>query len=123
MYWTPFPEYSLEKNVGDFAILALREDEHFPPLLSHESAHLKIEISILSPPRPITFNTIRLRIHGLIIMEGDQKGLILPQIAVEEGWDVKTFLEKGCLKAALPKNAWETGATIYGFRSQIFMEN
>jgi uncharacterized protein (TIGR00296 family) len=60
--------------------------------------------------------------HGLIVERGYSRGLLLPQVASELGWDRETFLEQACLKAGLPREAWRTGARILVFEARIFAE-
>jgi uncharacterized protein (TIGR00296 family) len=60
--------------------------------------------------------------HGLIIERGWRRGLLLPQVATEHGWDRETFLTHTCLKAGLPSDAWRGGARILTFEAQVFSE-
>jgi len=60
--------------------------------------------------------------HGLIIEQGSRRGLLLPQVASEHGWDVETFLDHTCMKAALPAGAWKTDARILIFEAEVFGE-
>ena len=85
-----------------------------------EARELQIELSILSPPQPIGPETIQIGKHGLIISMGPHRGLLLPQVAAERGWDRVTFLEQTCKKAGLPPNAWQNGATIEAFTAEVF---
>jgi AMMECR1 domain-containing protein len=58
--------------------------------------------------------------HGLVIAKAGKRGLLLPQVAVEHKWTRETFLERTCLKAGLPKNAWQSGADIFVFEAIVF---
>jgi len=58
--------------------------------------------------------------HGLLISDGARRGLLLPQVPVENGWDRETFLEQTCRKAGLPLDAWRKGATIEAFTAEVF---
>ena len=113
----------LPLSVAELARSAAREDPRFPPLRAEELADLHIEVTVLSPleaiedPRQIDVGR-----HGLVIEQGFQRGLLLPQVAVEQGWDAVTFLEHTCLKAGLPANAWQHGATISRFEAIFFEE-
>jgi uncharacterized protein (TIGR00296 family) len=60
--------------------------------------------------------------HGLLISRGAQRGLLLPQVAVEWNWDREQFLEETCLKAGLPADAWQRGARIQAFTAQVLKE-
>ena len=58
--------------------------------------------------------------HGLMVRFGANRGLLLPQVPVEHGWDRVTFLEQTCRKAGLPANAWQTGAQLEAFTAEVF---
>jgi uncharacterized protein (TIGR00296 family) len=78
---------------------------------------------VLSLPRLISdASEVELGIHGIIISQGGHSGLLLPQVPVEWGWDRETYLTQSCLKAGLPKNAWQNGAEIQVFTAQVFSE-
>ncbi len=52
------------------------------------------------------------------------RGLLLPQVPVEHGWDRLTFLEQTCNKAGLPPDAWKDANTqIFIFRAEIFADH
>ena len=60
---------------------------------------------------------------GLIISQGRNAGLLLPQVATEYGWDRQTFLEQTCVKAGLHRDAWKTaGCRIEKFSAVVFGE-
>lgn len=104
------------------AILAATEDPRFSPVEERELKSLEYEISILTPPRKISRpQEVIVGRHGLIISMEGKKGVLLPQVAVEEGWDRETFLEQVCLKAGLPPHAWRsTKAELYVFEAMVF---
>ncbi len=81
---------------------------------------IRISISILSPLQPISPDEVEIGRHGLVISEGVQRGLLLPQVPVEHGWSRVTFLEQTCLKAGLPPDAWRSGAGIEAFTAEVF---
>lgn len=117
---------SLSKVVQRMVISAATKDPRFPPVRLSELPELEIEISVLSPLKKIKDPAeIILGKHGVIIKKGFQKGLFLPQVATETGWDKETFMGQLCTqKAGLPWNAWQTGiAEIYIFTVQGFKEN
>ncbi len=98
-------------------------DPRFPPVTLHELATLQIEISLLTPERPLTsIEDIEVGRHGLIVEQGRARGLLLPQVATDHAWDRETFLEHTCLKAGLPRDAWRTGARILVFEALVFSE-
>jgi uncharacterized protein len=56
-----------------------------------------------------------------MVQKGFHSGLLLPQVAVEWGWDRETFLAQTCRKAGLPPDAWRSGKTaLYWFEAEIF---
>jgi uncharacterized protein (TIGR00296 family) len=85
-----------------------------------EAPGLKISISVLSPVAPIRAEEVIVGRHGLIISQGVFRGLLLPQVPVEHGWDRATFLEQTCRKAGLPLDAWKSGAKIEAFTAEVF---
>jgi uncharacterized protein (TIGR00296 family) len=83
-----------------------------------------LEVSVLSPFEPITdVNRIEVGAHGILIRRGGHSGLLLPQVAAEQGWDRDAFLSHTCLKAGLPRDAWSWPNTrIEIFSAQVFAE-
>ncbi|MFQ5900549.1 MAG: AMMECR1 domain-containing protein, partial [Thermodesulfobacteriota bacterium] len=80
-------------------------------------------ISVLSPMEIIDdISKIEVGRHGLYIIKGFYKGVLLPQVAVEHNWDRETFLNNTCLKAGLSQDSWKEGADIYIFTAEIFGE-
>jgi len=99
-------------------------DPRFPPVLPDELPLLQMEISLLTPERAVaSIDEITVGQHGVIVEHGRSRGLLLPQVAPEFGWDRETFLEQACLKAGLPRDAWRTGARILMFEARIFAES
>ena len=118
-----FPVNPLYITVIKSAISAATEDFRFPSLSLEELSHTKIEISVLTHPHPVkNIQEIEVGTHGIIITKGPNKGLLLPQVAVEWGWDRETFLSHGCLKAGLPDDEWKKEVTIEIFSAQVFSE-
>lgn len=114
----------LIEAVQDMAVSAAFCDPRFPPLTEGELADLEVEISILTPMRRIeSIEEIQVGRHGLYLEQGARRGLLLPQVATEYGWDRLTFLKQTCIKAGLPQDAWQDPATrIYVFSAQILHE-
>ncbi len=108
------------RAVAETARAAAFEDSRFPPVTLAEARDLQIELSILSPPKSIAPEQIQIGRHGLIIGTGQYRGLLLPQVATERGWDRATFLEQTSRKAGLPPDAWRNGATIEAFTAEVF---
>ncbi len=116
------PTKPLYLTVRDVAILAALEDPRFPPVRKSELDELEYEISVLSPLHHVLdVRRIRVGRDGLVVKQGYREGLLLPQVPVEQGWDLKTFLRQTCLKAGLPPNAWRDEATdIFAFTAVVF---
>ena len=91
-------------------------------MTADEAPHLKIDISVLSVPRPIKPGLVQVGTHGLIVTAGSRRGLLLPQVPVEWGWDRETFLAQTCIKAGLAPDAWQHGAEIQAFTAEVFAE-
>jgi AmmeMemoRadiSam system protein A len=113
----------LGKVVPQCAVAACSTDPRFPPVTALELARIDIEISLLGPLEPISGpGDIEIDRHGLMIEQGWQRGLLLPQVATEWKWDASTFLAQTCHKAGLPRDAWKQGATLYRFEAEVFGE-
>ncbi len=110
------------KTVAKMAEAAAFRDPRFQPLRADELPWLELEISILTPLEQIEdVERIRVGLHGLMIVKGSRSGLLLPQVAAERDWDVKTFLEETCRKAGLPRDAWkDKESAIYVFSADVF---
>ncbi len=83
------------------AYAAALEDPRFPALRSEEVDFIRLELSLLTPPRPIDPKDVQVGRHGLIATRGPFQGLLLPQVPLEWGWDRETFLKQTCLKAGI----------------------
>ncbi len=118
-------EQALVQTVSEAAVSAALHDTRFLPLSEADLDLIEIEISVLSPMRRIyAVEEIKTGIHGLLLESGMHHGLLLPQVASEYQWDSKTFLEQTCIKAGLPKKAWELKETeIYVFTADVFNES
>ncbi|MDH7511388.1 MAG: AmmeMemoRadiSam system protein A [Clostridiales bacterium] len=119
----PLPIKPLYETIIDMAIAASTQDYRFAPLTPDELPRTRIEISVLSLPQPVTnISDIEVGKHGIIVSKGFHKGLLLPQVPVEYGWDRETFLRHGCLKAGLDEDEWKRGVQIEIFSAQVFSE-
>lgn len=117
------PELSLV-DATRRAVTAAREDPRFPRVRAEETSRLRLTISILDTPKKLVdVRAIRIGRHGLLIQEGGARGLLLPQVAVEHGWDAERFLSECCRKAALPLDAWRRPTTeLHYFEAFSFQE-
>jgi hypothetical protein len=117
------PVAPLGQAVIRAAVYAATEDPRFPPVRAAELRDLKFEISVLTPVREISDpREVTVGRHGLIIARDGLKGVLLPQVPVENKWDRETFLEQASLKAGLPRDAWRRGAKLYVFEAIVFHE-
>jgi AmmeMemoRadiSam system protein A len=113
----------LAETVVRAAINAALHDARFPPVAPDELVNLEIEISVLSPLEPIVPQAVTVGLHGLMIVQGDSRGLLLPQVAAERQWSAPQFLDETCAKAGLPSDAWKiSAARIYAFTAEVFSE-
>ena len=110
------PIQPLAEAVSHAAASAATGDPRFPCVTVAELTEIGIEISVLSPLRRVTDPVeIQVGVHGLHISRGDRRGLLLPQVATEFGWDREMFLRQTCMKAGLPPDAWCHGAEMQVF--------
>jgi len=91
-------------------------DHRFNPVQAQELDGLDVEVSVLTPPRPIaSIDELRLGEHGITLEKDGHYALYLPEVATEMGWDRETTLSQLALKAGLPADAWRDGATFQVF--------
>ena len=117
------PRRELGADVARCAADAASADPRFAPLSAAEMPDVSVEVSVLGPLEPIdpaAPGAIEIGRHGLVAEEGSRRGLLLPQVAVEWRWTVDQFLRQTCLKAGLPGDAWQHGATISRFDAEVF---
>ena len=116
------PDQQLSRAIPNAAIAAASSDPRFAPMTAEELADVHIELSILGPLERIGRpGDIEVGRHGLLVERGWSRGLLLPQVAVEWGWDAEAFLSQTCHKAGLPPDAWKT-ATVWRFEAEVFSE-
>jgi len=127
----PEPVKPLVEATVEAAISAATNDPRFPPMRDpREMKEVRVEVSVLTPPRRLEVSNpkeylerIEIGRHGVIVRRGANSGLLLPQVPVEEGWDVMEFLSHACLKAGLPPDAWcSPDCEVYVFEAQVFEE-
>lgn len=116
----PLPTVPLYCAVPETARAAAFEDPRFPPVTISEAQNLTVSLSVLSPLQAVPADAVEVGRHGLFISQGACRGLLLPQVAVDHGWDRLTFLEQTCRKAGLPLDAWRSGARIEVFTAEVF---
>jgi len=114
---------TLIDTVQRMAVAAASSDPRFSAVKADELEGITLEISALTPLRPAGAEEIEVGTHGIFITRGYSRGVLLPQVATENGWDRETFLEHTCLKAGLPPDAWkEPGTKIEIFSAEVFSE-
>jgi AmmeMemoRadiSam system protein A len=119
------PVRPLWADVEANAVHALLEDPRFPPATEDELPRLQLEISVLTPFVPVSdpLHDVKVGVHGLLVERGHNRGLLLPQVPVEWGWDVPAFLAHSCRKAGLPADAWrDPETTVSTFTAEVFGE-
>jgi AmmeMemoRadiSam system protein B/AmmeMemoRadiSam system protein A len=110
-------------SVQNMAIASATDDPRFMPVTMDDVPGLHIEISALTPMKPIKPEEVVVGRHGLLIVKGHNSGLLLPQVPVEQGWDREEFLRGLCHKAWLPENAWKAKDTqLYSFEAEVWGE-
>jgi uncharacterized protein len=116
------PEESLARTVARMAVAAAFEDPRFPPLGPAEVDDLDVHVSALGPRVPLPDPArLRIGVHGLVVKQGWHRGVLLPVVAVEHGWDAPTFLKHACLKAGLRPDAWrDPSTTLETFEAEEF---
>ena len=114
----------LIKNIHLMSLSSAFGDPRFPPLTKEEASQCRIEISVLSPlklckdPRTVEVGT-----HGLYLIHKGRSGVLLPQVPIEQGWDLNEYLNYICVKAGLPPNSYNApSAELYTFTALIFGE-
>jgi uncharacterized protein (TIGR00296 family) len=126
----PYPVMPLVEAVRDAAVSAAIRDPRFHQVSLEEMGSVVVEVSVLTPPEKITVDSpgeysdhVLVGRDGLIVERGSNKGLLLPQVAVDWGWDAEEFLTQCCIKAYLPPDAWLIpGTEVSRFRAIIFAE-
>jgi len=124
----PEPVKSLIESTIDVAIAAAFDDPRFPELKKEEYGDLEFEVTVLTQPELIEIahpnqylNEIEIGRDGLIIQKGYARGLLLPQVAPENGFSVEEFLDHTCMKAGISADSWmDKSCDVYKFQGQIF---
>jgi uncharacterized protein len=126
----PLPIFPLRLAIPRAAGAAAVEDPRFPPVRAGELASVTVEVSVLTVPEPLPgaeaesrLAAVRVGTDGLIVDARGTSGLLLPQVALEEGWDARQLLEGTCRKAGLPRGAWKLPEVrVRRFQAEIFGE-
>ena len=114
---------ALAQEVRDMTAASALRDPRFPPATEAELPGIHIGISVLTPPVPSSPGSLVVGRHGVVVERGVRRGVLLPQVAIEAGWDRETFLAHTCRKANLPDDAWKDPETrVLLFEAQVFGE-
>ena len=126
----PEPIAPLIDALKDSAVSAASRDPRFPPVSPGELDDIKVEVSLLTLPEELRTEKpsdlpLRIRVgqDGLIVERNMARGLLLPQVPVEQGWDAEEFLSHACMKAGVPPDCWlMPGTKIFKFTAEVFSE-
>ena len=115
----------LYQNVTEMAVAAATQDRRFDIVTMEEMKEIDIEISVLSPLRKITdTEEIEIGKHGIYMTKAQFRGVLLPQVAVEQGYNQEEFLNATCEKAGFSPKRWKDGSVeIEIFDAEIFSES
>ncbi len=118
------PHGDLTRVISEYALRAALEDPRFPALTAEELPLCRLEISVLTAPQPIAgLQDIEIGRDGLILECRGRRGLLLPQVATEWGFDREQFLQEVSGKAGLPPDGWrDPSARVWVFRAEVFSE-
>ncbi len=123
--------YPMHEGIAKAALSAAFSDPRFPPLEEEEMKEITISISVLTQPKMIEVRNpeeyltkIVVGKDGVMTVGTFHSAILLPQVAVENKWDVETFLGHCCRKASLPNNAWRdfNMCRVYKFQSTVYEE-
>jgi AmmeMemoRadiSam system protein A len=107
--------------IQEMAVSAATRDPRFYPMKESDLEEFSLEISVLSPLRKLeSIDEIKVGEHGLYLEKNFSRGVLLPQVAVEYGWDREAFLCQTCIKAGLKPDDWREGSDIYIFSAEVF---
>ena len=126
----PEPIAPLIDALTDSAVSAASRDPRFPPVHPGELGSIKVEVSLLTPPKEIKVekptelpSMVSVGDDGLIVQRDGARGLLLPQVPVEWGWRAEEFLSQTCVKAGLSPDAWHMpGTKVFNFQAEVFSE-
>jgi AmmeMemoRadiSam system protein A len=107
------------------AIEAATKDPRFPPLTVNELKDLELEVSVLTPMKPVPGpDAIVVGRDGVLMRLGDRGAVFLPQVAPQQGWNRTQMLEQLSEKAGLPAGAWrDPRAKFSVFQADVFSES
>ena len=117
------PMRPLVEAVAERAVDSALHDHRFMPVTEKELGNLRVEVSALTPPKPVgSWRDIVIGRDGMTLQKGGTFAVFLPQVAPEQGWDLPTTLSYLSQKAGLPADAWREGAKFETFQAEVFHE-
>jgi MEMO1 family protein len=120
----PEPSFPLYYGTVQAALDAALRDSRFEPVTAAEVPRLEVEVTVLSPRRPVaSWREIQLGTHGIVLQKEDKAALFLPQVAGEQGWTLEQTLTALSEKAGLPSDGWKDGARFSVFTGQVLGED
>jgi MEMO1 family protein len=118
------PDKRLDELVGTVALQSAFEDPRFRPVTADEMKDLEIEISVLTPMKPISGpEEILVGRDGVLLCKGGRSAVFLPQVAPEQGWQCDEMLDHLCMKAGLPRETWRHDVDLSTFQAIVFSES
>jgi len=126
----PLPVLPLRAAIAGAAVAAGVEDYRFRPVRAADLPRITLETSVLTVPVPVRFSSpeeavraITVGRDGLIVDGLGASGLLLPQVAPEQGWSAEELLDGTCEKAGLPPRAWhDPRVSVRRFEAEVFRE-
>lgn len=117
-------ERPLHEVVAEMACEAATNDPRFPALTTRELSQTDIEVSVLTPFQPIQPEDVEVGRHGLYVVRGPRRGVLLPQVPVQYGWTREQYLQHACKKAGLPEDAYKDAETrLLSFEAEVFSDS
>lgn len=117
-------ERPLHEVVAEMACEAATNDPRFPALTTRELSQTDIELSVLTPFQPIQPDEVEVGRHGLYVVRGPRRGVLLPQVPVQYGWTREQYLQHACRKAGLPEDAYKDAETrLLSFEAEVFSDS
>jgi AmmeMemoRadiSam system protein A len=105
------------------ALAAALNDTRFEPLRAEELSDIEIEVSLLTPLRPVaSASAIVVGRDGVVLSKDGRSAVFLPSVATEEGWNRDQLLDNLCVKAGLPPGSWRAGTQLSVFQADAFSE-
>ncbi len=120
----------LYEDVRDHTAQSALRDYRFPSVTAAEAPRIEIEISVLTEPQPLRYDSpdhllqrLRPNVDGVILNQGLRRATFLPQVW-ERVPDPATFLSMLCEKMGAAPNLWQhTQLEVLTYRVEKFTES